>query len=148
MKFLFNILALVVISTGAFSQSFNLKTSHLAIHVEDVNKSAEFYMNILQFKETETPKGTPETIRWFTLSDHAQVHLIQSEELVELPKGIHLSFCTSDIEGYMEFLKSKNINFENWWGDKNQSNKRGDGITQIYLQDLDGYWIEINNDVR
>jgi len=45
----------------------------------------------------------------------------------------------------MKFLKSKNVNFQNWPGEKGTTNTRPDGIKQIYLQDPDGYWIEIND---
>lgn len=45
----------------------------------------------------------------------------------------------------MEFLRSKNVKFENWPGEANTTNTRPDGIKQIYLQDPDGYWIEIND---
>ena len=135
-------------SISASTQSFEFSNSHTALHVKDVNVSAEFYSKILLINEMETPEGIPNTIRWFKLSDNTQVHLIQSEELIKVPKGIHLSFATAQLDAVIAHLKENYIPFENWYGDKNTTNTRGDGIKQIYIQDLDGYWVEINDDVK
>ncbi len=34
--------------------------------------------------------------------------------------------------------------FDDWTGKKNRIQHRSDGVDQIYIQDPDGYWIEIN----
>jgi catechol 2,3-dioxygenase-like lactoylglutathione lyase family enzyme len=43
-------------------------------------------------------------------------------------------------------LKKQKVEFEDWPGNKNKINIRPDGIKQIYVQDPDGYWIEINDE--
>jgi catechol 2,3-dioxygenase-like lactoylglutathione lyase family enzyme len=43
-------------------------------------------------------------------------------------------------------LQKAGISFEDWRGRKNSITTRPDGIKQIYFQDPDGNWIEINND--
>lgn len=96
----------------------------------------------------ETPKGIPNTIRWFYLSDKTQIHLIQSKELIRMPKGIHISFATENLDAFIKHLKERNIPFENWYGVSKTTNMRGDNVEQIYFQDPDGYWIEINNDIK
>jgi hypothetical protein len=45
----------------------------------------------------------------------------------------------------MEHLEASNVPFENWPGEAGTTNSRPDGIKQIYLQDPDGYWIEVND---
>ena len=45
----------------------------------------------------------------------------------------------------MKFLKDNNIPFENGKGEKNTITNRPDGVKQIYFQDPDGYWIEVND---
>ncbi len=141
-------IVITLFSLGVFSQSFEFSNSHTALHVKDANKSAEFYAQILLLDEMDTPEGMPNTIRWFSLSDNTQVHLIQSEELVKIPKGIHISFATTHLDVVIAHLEKNKIPYENWFGDKNTTNTRGDGIKQIYIQDIDGYWIEINDDVK
>ena len=120
------------------------KKDHDAILVKDVNASAKFYGEILGLKEIPNG-GLPDHIRWFQLEDNIQLHLIESEELPEKHKGFHMALNTSDLEKFMLFLKEKDIAFENWGGEANTTNTRPDGVKQIYLQDPDGYWIEIND---
>lgn len=148
MKQLYITVVFIALSFNSFSQSFEFSNSHLALHVKDVSTSAKFYATILNIEEMETPNGIPETTRWFHLSDQSEIHLIQSEELVSLPKGIHLSIATSHLNDLIKHLKHKEIPFENWWGEASTTNKRGDNVEQIYIQDPDGYWIEINDDVK
>ncbi len=123
---------------------FNLKKDHDALLVKDVDASAKFYSEIFGLKEIPNG-GLGDHIRWFELGDKIQFHLIESDELPEKQKGFHLALSTDDLDAFMEFLKSKNIHFENWPGEKGTTNTRPDGIKQIYLQDPDGYWIEVNN---
>lgn len=123
---------------------FNLKKDHDALLVKDVNASAKFYNEIFGLKEIPNG-GLGDHIRWFELGDKIQFHLIESDELPEKQKGFHLALSTDDLDAFMEFLKSKNIHFENWPGEKGTTNTRPDGIKQIYLQDPDGYWIEVND---
>ena len=122
---------------------FDLNKDHDAILVQDVNASAKFYGELLGLKEIPNG-GLPDHIRWFQLGDKIQLHLIESDELPEKHKGFHMALNTSDLEKFMLFLKEKEIPFENWSGEANTTNTRPDGIKQIYLQDPDGYWIEIN----
>jgi lactoylglutathione lyase len=42
-------------------------------------------------------------------------------------------------------LKKANIPFEDWAGKSGAITLRVDGVKQIYFQDPDGYWIEIND---
>ncbi len=37
------------------------------------------------------------------------------------------------------------IAYSDWPGKPNTVNIRADGIKQIYFQDPDGYWLEVNN---
>ena len=43
-------------------------------------------------------------------------------------------------------LKKFNIPYESWTGEKMTVTTRVDGIRQLYFNDPDGYWVEINND--
>lgn len=70
---------------------------------------------------------------------------IESGNEIQKNKGARLAINTDNLEGFMEFLKSINVNFQNWPGEEGTTNIRPDGIKQIHLQDTDGYWIEIND---
>jgi lactoylglutathione lyase len=45
-------------------------------------------------------------------------------------------------------LDKKNIDYESWTGEKKSVTLRVDKVKQIYFQDLDGYWIEINDAMK
>jgi catechol 2,3-dioxygenase-like lactoylglutathione lyase family enzyme len=57
---------------------------------------------------------------------------------------MHLCLSTQDLESFIEHLMAKNIDFYDWPGNKNSITDRSDGVKQIYIQDPEGYWIEIN----
>lgn len=130
--------------SNAQSNPYELNKDHDAIQVKDVNASAKFYGEILGLKEIPNG-GLPDHIRWFQLNNQIQIHLIESEELPEKKKGVHMALNTDKLREFMEFLNSRNIHFENWPGEAGKTNTRPDGVKQIYLQDPDGYWIEVND---
>jgi catechol 2,3-dioxygenase-like lactoylglutathione lyase family enzyme len=124
--------------------SFNFKADHTAILVKDVNASAKFYSEILGLKEISNA-GLGERFRWFQFTDKVQLHIIQSEIEVTPQKEVHLAINTDKLAELMEYLRTKKIPFENWPGESNTTNTRPDNVKQIYIQDIDGYWIEIND---
>lgn len=138
------LLLFLLINFVAMAQNpFNFNKDHDAILVKDVNVAAAFYKNILGLEEIYNA-GLGEKFRWFKLNNLVQIHLIESAEPIKPHKGVHMAINTDDLNGFMEFLKEKNVPFENWTGEPGTTNTRPDGVRQIYLQDLDGYWIEVN----
>lgn len=128
----------------AQSQSFDFSFDHFAIVVEDVDKSAEFYKNALNLEETPHPDRKP-GYRWFVINDNTQIHLIQKEFApFEKNKSMHLALATEDMDGLLAHLKAQKVTFSDWEGNESIIKNRSDGIDQIYIQDPDGYWIEIN----
>ena len=123
---------------------FRFNKDHDALQVKDLAVSADFYKNVLGLEEIPNG-GLPEHIRWFQLNDKVQIHLIESSDEIPKYKGVHMALNTSSLGGFMEFLKNRNVPFENWNGEKNTTNDRPDGVKQIYFQDPDGYWIEVND---
>ncbi|WP_300434026.1 VOC family protein [Christiangramia sp.] len=130
--------------SNAQSNQFQLNKDHDAIQVKDLKASAKFYGDVLGLKEIPNG-GLPAHIRWFQLGNAVQIHLIESDSIPENQKGVHMALNTNNLQEVMKFLKEKDIHFENWTGEVETTNTRPDGIKQIYLQDPDGYWIEIND---
>lgn len=130
-----------------FSQAqtnFTFYKDHDALQVKDLSVAANFYQEVMGLKEIPNG-GLPNHIRWFQLNDKVQIHLIESKDDIPKNKGVHMALNTPDLEDFMKFLTDKNVHFENWPGEKSSTNTRPDGIKQIYLQDPDGYWIEVND---
>ena len=141
------ILALIssVIANAQDSTKFSLTFNHLAISVKDVNRSADFYKNILHLKEIEN-RGKLEGVRWFSTGDGKELHLVSIlKEPIALNKAIHIAFTTSDFDAVIMTLDKMKIIYSDWPGNSNKINIRADGIKQIFFQDPDGYWIEVNS---
>ncbi len=87
------------------AQSFDFSFDHFSIVVEDVDKSAAFYANVLNLEETPLPDKTP-GFRWFVINDNTQIHLIQKEFApFEKNKSMHLALATQDLDGLIAHLK-------------------------------------------
>jgi len=134
-----------VIVRGQDTTTFNLTFNHLAISVKDVNRSAEFYKKILKLKEIES-RAKLEGVRWFSTGDGKELHLVSIiKEPIQLNKAIHIAFTTSSFDAVIKTLNEMNITYSDWPGNLNKINIRADGIKQIFFQDPDGYWIEVNS---
>jgi len=46
----------------------------------------------------------------------------------------------------MKHLDQYKVKYGNWAGSSKEPQLRPDKVKQVYLQDPDGYWIEINDD--
>lgn len=126
--------------------SLTARINHIALYVKDLEKSRDFYENVVQLKRIPEPfkDGLHE---WFSIGSPAQLHLIKgATEITEHDKHGHLCFSVASVDNYMLNLKKYQISITNWKGDSDMPTVRPDGVKQIYFKDPDGYWIEINDD--
>ncbi len=123
-----------------------VRLNHIAVYVNDLAKSTTFYENILRLKQIPEPfKDGKHT--WFRLDPGSQLHLIQgAEKQVKHDKNDHLCFSVSSIEEVIATLDKYKIEYTNWPGTAKAPTVRVDGVKQIYFQDPDGHWLEVNND--
>ncbi len=149
MRNLILILTLIFSSFYSNAQSFSLEHDHSTIQVENIDKSVEFYKDILNLKEVDTPWPEYKLIRFFETGKNQQLHiaqaLIDKYGDVKVNKVLHLAFAVKDFDEYLKYLNEKGINYSNFAGESKKIQTRPDGVRQIYFQDPDGYWIEINN---
>lgn len=126
---------------------FSFLFNHIAISVKNVDKSVDFYQKVLQLKEIENTASDSKT-RWLLLSEGVQLHLIPRPDfLVKTNKAVHFAVATKNIETVIKHLNHLEIEYSDWKNTQDKGYVRKDGILQIYFQDPDGYWIEINNDI-
>ncbi len=79
------------------STRFNFNFNHMALSVKDVNRSVEFYTKLFQLTEI-TNRSAIEGIRWISLSEGKELHLISVvKEPITLNKAIHLSLATKNV---------------------------------------------------
>lgn len=129
----------------SFAQKFTATFEHQALVVSDLDASADFYQEVLGLKEIKNETQKP-TRRWFSLGGNLQLHLLADNmDGVNVNKSIHTAVAMSNFDAFIENLRSRNITFYDWPGITDQITTRPDGIRQVYIQDPDGYWIEINS---
>ena len=122
-----------------------VRINHTAIFVVDLKVSKAFYENIIGLDTIPEPFHDGKHA-WYTLGPGVSMHMIQgAKEKKEYYKNQHTCFSVASVEAFTTTLKKNNIVFEDVTGKKNSISSRVDGIKQIWLQDPDGYWIEIND---
>jgi lactoylglutathione lyase len=120
--------------------------NHTTIYVTDLQKSADFYEHVLMLERIPEPFHDNRHV-WFKIGEHGELHVVSgAKEKIAHDINIHLAFAVSPLPDFMKHLDAMNIKYGNWAGDSKQTQMRPDNITQIYLQDPDGYWIEVNDD--
>ncbi|HRG22317.1 MAG TPA: VOC family protein [Saprospiraceae bacterium] len=130
---------------GQSGPKLNVTFNHLALSVKDVNRSAEFYTTVLDLAEI-TNKTKMEGIRWFSLGEGKELHLISLiKDTVVINKAVHLALTTTNFDTLLKTLIENKIAYSDWPGTPNKVNIRADGIKQVFFQDPDGYWVEVNS---
>lgn len=141
--FLFTMLAFAAIARAQDNASFAF--DHIALSVRDVDRSADFYKSVLGLTEIIN-RSKFEGIRWFSTAEGKEVHLISIvREEVSVNKAVHLALRTAGFDAFVTKLEKLGIPYSDWPGNAGKVNIRADGIKQIFFQDPDGYWIEVNS---
>ena len=121
--------------------------NHIALSVKDVDESVHFYQKVFQLEEIENTASDSKT-RWLSLNQGKQLHLIpRPNSEIKVNKAVHFALSTPDLENVISNLENLRIEFSDWKDVPNKIYVRKDGIKQIYFQDPNGYWIELNDDV-
>jgi lactoylglutathione lyase len=118
--------------------------NHVALYVSDLAKSSVFYRDIIGAEIISDPFRDDRHI-WLRVGEHNQLHLIRGGQSPD-PGNMHFAFSVSSLDDFLSELKKAGIPYEDGHGGGSEIRLRPDGVKQIYLQDPDGYWIEINED--
>jgi len=137
----------LTISSFGQSKSYGLTFNHDALLVADLGKSAKFYEEVLGLQNVKNRTENPER-RWYSLGDKLELHLILGDsKKIKTTKSVHFALDAPDFDGFLKNVQANNIPYSSWEGEDNKVTIRPDGVKQIYIQDPDGYWIEINSDI-
>lgn len=118
---------------------------HIAIYVHNLETSVAFYAGILGLQSIPEPFHDGKHA-WFQIGSQSQLHLIEGAgQHQKHDKNNHFCFTLAEFYPFIEKLSAANIVYENWLGEKNAVTTRADGIHQVWFQDPDGYWIEVND---
>ena len=141
-------LIFVCSTTSSMAQQKKPRINHIAFSVLQLERSRIFYQEIIGLDTIPEPFHDNRHV-WFSVSENAHLHLIQNPPPIEVPsKNTHLCFSVPDIKSFVSKLQQRKIHYEDWPGKPSAITTRTDGIHQVYLQDPDGYWVEINDDYQ
>lgn len=147
MKYIF-LSILIGVGLLANAQNKNTKShiNHTAIFVMDIAKSSDFYTHLIELDTVPEPFHDGKHI-WYKTAEHTMLHVIQgAEQKKEYYKNQHTCFTVPNFNSFIEKLNQLKWSYEDVAGNKNKITTRVDGVHQIWLQDPDGYWLEINDD--
>jgi lactoylglutathione lyase len=130
---------------SGFTQQPKAHINHTAIFVIDIEKSTAFYQNIIGLDTIPEPFHDGKHA-WFKTGQGISLHIIQgSKKKKKYYKNQHTCFSVASVTAFTALLLQQNIPWEDRDGTKMATTTRVDGVKQIWLQDPDGYWIEIND---
>ena len=147
MIFLFILILLSVMSTNAQEKTNTpVVANHQAICVVDLKRSAAFYSDIIGLQQIEEPFKVGRHA-WFKTGPKTSLRIILGADQPKTYfKNNHMCFSVPDLDTFTAKLDKNKISYEDVNGKKSAITVRVDGVKQIWLQDPDHYWIEINND--
>ena len=144
-KNLFLIACILAVVTGFAQSKPKAVINHTAVFVVSMKVSAAFYQNIIGLDTIPEPFHDGKHA-WLKTGPTSSLHIIEgAQSKKEYYKNQHTCFSVPSVDAFVEVLKKNKIPFEDVAGKKNVFSLRVDGIKQLWLQDPDGYWIEIND---
>jgi lactoylglutathione lyase len=147
-------LILAVVSTISAIQTSAAQTAgsipaatfnHTAYYVVDLKTTTDFYKDIMGLQQIPEPFNDGKH-SWFYLGPNMALHIISgatqtSAHIIQE----HLCFSMPSIEDFIKKLKAKKIIYMNFDKAEGEITLRADGVHQIFLQDPEGHWLEIND---
>ena len=140
----FLLLLILPLLLSAQTETFKLTFNHQALPVKQLQKTGDFYIQILGFEEIEMTASQLPPKRWLKNYEGKQLHLITSEDGAPNTIINHMAFSTADLDKVVKHLRKNNIDYWTDEGKKNVVRIRKDGVRQVKIQDPEGHWIEIN----
>jgi len=122
---------------------------HVAINAADQQRSIDFYKDAFGLKEIPTPfpPGGP---RWLALAGGMALHIQHlPERIAPAPRAVHFAIAVPDLGGVIAYFDRHKIA---WTDSSGRAGKvqdiRSDKVQQIYVQDPDGHWVEVNDKLK
>jgi catechol 2,3-dioxygenase-like lactoylglutathione lyase family enzyme len=122
-----------------------LRLDHIALLVRDLEESAAFYSAIPGIREVPDPMGGGH-VRWFEFAPGQRFHLQAGDiSRTHVEKRTHFAFTAGDFDGVVAELGRRGMAFSDFRGTPGAINLRPDGVRAVFLEDPNGYWLEIND---
>lgn len=137
------LLAITIVSSAQTKPKALL--NHVAIFVVDLQKSMSFYSGFFQLDTIPEPFHDGKHA-WYSIAPGVALHVIQgAEKPKEYFLNNHMCFSVPSVEKFVEKLKAAHMGWVNAKAEPGVITTRVDGVKQIWVNDPDGYFIEVND---
>lgn len=116
---------------------------HIALNATDADASAAFYKRTFGMKDV--PTRLPRT-RWLDMGGGITLHIIGGRAMPVSPNRIvHFALRTDDLDKSIAYFDANGIAWSDFTGKPKTVQTRFDGVRQVFIQDPDGYWVEVSD---
>jgi len=114
-----------------------VQLDHVALHVQDVQRSCDFYERVLQLEPIPRP-AFKFPGAWYRLGETQELHLIGNRDapVNSHTRGNHYALMVDDMDRWEEHFREHGVDYV-------PRRTRPDGAYQIYVSDPDGHFIEL-----
>lgn len=125
--------------------SYRLRIDHISLLVKSLDASAAFYTEAVGLPAIENGTGLA-NVRWFGVSEYQTLHITLGDTgTTYTEKATHFCLGSDDLPAVIKRLEAKGVPYTDWPGTVGKVHVRRDGTRSVYVQDPDGYWIEISD---
>ena len=119
------------------------QAEHVAIQASDIDRSAAFYHEAFGLRIIPTPLKNR---RWLDLGHGMALHILDGRTAPKPSnRDEHLALHVDDLATVTAWLDAHHLAWTNFTGEPHTMQLRFDGVRQIYVQDPDGYWLEVGD---
>jgi len=116
---------------------------HVAIQAADIDRSATFYHEAFGLRIIPTPLKNR---RWLDLGNGFALHILDGRTVPKPSnRNEHLAVHVDDLAKVTAWLDQRHLVWTDLAGKPRTMQVRFDGVRQIYVQDPDGYWLEVGD---
>lgn len=134
---------LVLASAPQARGESSVQAEHVAIQSADIDRSATFYREAFGLKMIPTPLKNR---RWLDLGNGLALHILDGRTAPKPSnRNEHLALHVDNLATVTNWLDRHGLVWTDLAGKSRTMQVRFDGVRQIYVQDPDGYWLEIGD---
>ncbi|MGN7998684.1 VOC family protein [Sphingomonas sp. 22176] len=132
-----------VVSPTQMTAAKPAQAEHVAIQASDIDRSAAFYHEAFGLRIIRTPLKNR---RWLDLGHGMALHILDGRTAPKPSnRDEHLALHVDDLATVTAWLDAHHLAWTNFTGEPRTMQLRFDGVRQIYVQDPDGYWLEVGD---
>ena len=120
---MFGCMLLAIFATGALLRSQTTPASkppefnHIAIYVQDLAKSADFYEKVIALEKIPEPFHDGRHV-WFRMGEHSQLHIVSgATQPAPTTIDVHFAFRVASIADFMAHLDKMQVKYRSFKGD-------------------------------